>query len=107
MTARHPGATLAQAIGANLLELADERGLTLNQVADLAYIRGPQLRRMIDGEDPFNTDHLAKLSQAFRVAVGDLLGNMPDRIQEPIDPDAAFEQALQNAHEHGWVMQRA
>lgn len=102
----HIGANLARSIGANVAELTDQRGLTVTQVAEASDIRITQLRRMIDGEDAINSDHIVKLAVGLRVSVADLLaGIAPDVTGEPVEVD--FEALVYTAHREGWAMQRA
>lgn len=99
----HIGANLARAIGATVAELADQLGLTVKQLADAADVRVTQLRRMVDGEDAFNTNHIAKLSIALKVAPSELLGSLPsEATAEPVEAD--FEEIVYTAHREGWAM---
>lgn len=104
----HVGANLARAIGANISEIADQRGLTVDQIAVASDIRVTQLRRMIDGEDAINSDHIVKLAVGLRVSVADILaGIAPDIEAVNAEPEVDFETLVYQAHREGWAMQRA
>ena len=103
----HPGANLARGIGSTVLELADARGWDVKQLADRAGIVPTQLRRMMNGDDAMNTDHMVRLSRALGVTVTDLLAGQSDDVESVAVSDADFEEVLTRARAEGWAMQGA
>ena len=103
----HPGANLARGIGSTVLELADARGWDAKGLADRAGIIPTQLRRMMNGDDAMNTDHMVKLSRALGVSVIDLLADQAGEVERVAVSDADFEDVLIRARAEGWAMQGA
>lgn len=101
----HPGANLARGIGSTLVELADARGWDVKGLADRAGIVPTQLRRMMNGEDAMNTDHMVKLATALRVTLADILAGVSD--VRTSDSEVDFEDALREAEANGWAMHAA
>ena len=103
---RHEGANLALAIGATISELADQRGLTIKQLGEAAEIRPTQLATMINGDLPFNTDHVVRLARALRVGTSAVLSGVAGDVDAaPVEVD--FEDLVDVARREGWAMQGA
>jgi plasmid maintenance system antidote protein VapI len=109
MTTHHPGENLARNIGAQVVELAEHGGRTVDEVADLADIRRTQLRMMINGEAAFNTDHLVKLAIAMGVDVAELIDGTAVGVKPApaLTASREFEDVLWEARHNGWAMQGA
>lgn len=102
----HPGAAVARDIGATILERADEQGWTLDEVADRADIRRTQLRRMVEGEDAINTDHMVKIAKVLGVTPADLLGSVGPATDILEATERDFEDLLRDVRDKGLEFRR-
>lgn len=73
MTQPHAGAFVAQAFGTYIVERVAERDWTIADLAERADIATAQFKRMLEGADAINTDHIAKVSTALSISPADLL----------------------------------
>jgi transcriptional regulator with XRE-family HTH domain len=81
-----PDLPLDQRVRARLRQLRTERGLTLQQVADVAHIDVSTLSRLEAGKRRLAIDHLPGLAAALGVSVDELLAPLvaPDpRVRRP------------------------
>ena len=69
----HPGAFVAQAFGTYIVERIAERDWAIPDLAERSDIHTAQLKRMLEGGDAVNTDHIVKLSTALGISVAEML----------------------------------
>jgi transcriptional regulator with XRE-family HTH domain len=69
---------LRSIIAANLRRAAAQRGLSLNQLCDLAGVTRSAFYRAVTGKGAMSTDSIAKLAEALEVEPAELLTAPPE-----------------------------
>lgn len=76
---------------ANIRRLAEERGISLNRVADFAGISRPSFFRVLNLESALTSDRLSKVAEALEVPPKELLEDQAAGTLRAADGKGSYE----------------